>query len=148
MRTVLTALTALTLTAPASAQVASPPTGLATLELERSRTCVGVIARVERLDEALAPHAQRAQRLLGISEAIALEDDRVVEQLDTSDPVEAQVQAWFTADQELAQRYVATLPGAGAGRRAHHGARGHQGGRRERDRFRRGGGQRAHRGGG
>jgi hypothetical protein len=109
VRIVIAAVAALSLHAQVSAQINPIPDGMAAVELERSRTCVGVLAQVEALDEALAPLAERAQRLVAIGQAIALEDERVMESLDSLQPVEAQVHAWFVRDQELAQRYVATL---------------------------------------
>lgn len=109
MRTAIAALAALTLAAPAAAQEETIPSGLVAYELERSRTCVDVLARLADLDEQLAPLAERSQRLLAIAEAVALEDERVMEELDRGDPTELEVHEWFTRDRELAQRYVATL---------------------------------------
>ena len=107
MRTLLPcSLVVLLLPAGISAQV---PSGIVALENERSRTCVDVLSRLVDLDVELAPIAERAQRLAAIGQAISLEDDRIVEGLDASDPVEAAVIEWFAQDQELAQRYVATL---------------------------------------
>lgn len=105
----IAALAAFSMAAAASAQSDAMPAGFVQLELERSRTCVEVLAGMERLDSALAPLADRGQRLVGIAEAVALEDERVVDLLDVSDPLEARIQKWFQADQELARRYVATL---------------------------------------
>lgn len=90
--------------APASAQV---PANLEAIELARSMECVDVLGRLEALDVSLAPLAERSRRLLGIADAIALEDDAMVDSLDASDPVEAAVRAWFEADASLAARYVA-----------------------------------------
>lgn len=90
--------------APTSAQV---PANLEAVELARSMECVDVLGRLEALDVSLAPLAERSRRLLGIADAIALEDDAMVDSLDVSDPVEAAVRAWFQADASLAARYVA-----------------------------------------
>jgi hypothetical protein len=98
----VSALALLTAT-PAAAQV---PSNLEAIELARSRECVDVLGRLEALDVSLAPLAERSRKLLGIADAVALEDDAVVEALDASDPVEAAVRAWFEADAALAARYV------------------------------------------
>lgn len=107
MRSTHFALAAFLLAPSLTAQ--EPPAGLATVEIERSRTCVDVLSRVQALDAELAPLAERAQRLVAIGEGVALEDDRILAALDTTDALEAEVAAWFARDQELAQRYVATL---------------------------------------
>ncbi len=83
------------------------PSSFEALELARSRTCVEVLARVGVLDAQLTPVAERSQRLLGIGQAIALEEREVMDSLRVSDPLEAEVRAWFVADGELAQRYIA-----------------------------------------
>jgi hypothetical protein len=83
------------------------PADFAAIEQARSRTCVGVLARVDALDKELAPLAERSQRLIAIGQAIALEEREVMDSLRVSDPLEAEVRAWFVADGELAQRYVA-----------------------------------------
>ena len=83
------------------------PVNFEAVELARSRDCVGVMARVAELDVQLAPLAERSQRLLAIAQAIALEERDVIDSLHVSDPVEAEVRAWFVADGEMAQRYVA-----------------------------------------
>jgi hypothetical protein len=88
----------------ASAQV---PGSLEALEVARSRACVDILSRLDALDVSLAPLGARSQRFLAIGEAVALEDDAVVDSLRVSDPVEAQVRAWFEADAALAARYVA-----------------------------------------
>ncbi len=95
---------------PIAAQEA-PPEGLANLERERSRQCVPVLARLAGLDASLAPLAERSQRLIEVANAIALEDRASVEPLDTSDPVEADVAAWFERDMELASQYLETEDG-------------------------------------
>jgi len=86
---------------------AQAPTNLEALELARSRECVTILGRLDALDERLAPLADRSQRLIMIAEAVALEDDAIVDRLDASDPVEAAVRDWFGADAALAARQVA-----------------------------------------
>lgn len=97
------------LAAEAAAQL---PSDFETVELARSRTCVGVLARVDSLDTRLAPLAERSQRLLAIGQAIALEEREVIDSLRVSDPLEAAVRAWFVADGEMAQRYIASQSAA------------------------------------
>ena len=82
--------------------------GLAAIEAARSSACVGILARVDVLEGALRPLAERSQRLLAIGRAIALEDRSVIDSLRVGDPTEAAVRAWFVADGELGQRYVDT----------------------------------------
>jgi hypothetical protein len=84
------------------------PSGFEAVELARSRACVDVLARVSALDAELTPVAERSQRLLAIGQAIALEEREIVDSLRASDPLEADVRAWFVADGELAQRYIAS----------------------------------------
>jgi hypothetical protein len=83
------------------------PADFAAIEQARSRACVDVLARVDALDTDLAPLAERSQRLMAIGQAIALEEREVMDSLRVSDPLEAEVRAWFVADGELAQRYLA-----------------------------------------
>lgn len=109
MRIPIAVLAAAALASAASAQEPPLPSGLATVELDRSRACVDVLASLDDLERELAPFAERSRRLQAVAQGIALEDERMLEQLDRSDPVEAQVADWFVRDQELAQRYVATL---------------------------------------
>ena len=90
---------------PAAAQSDVPP-NLVALELERSRTCVDVMTRLEALDVELTPLASRAQRLVAIAGAINIEESSIVDSLNASDPVEAAVRDWFEADASLAQRYI------------------------------------------
>ena len=85
---------------------AQTPENLAPVELARSRDCVGVLARVDVVDAQLAPLAERSQRLLAISQAIALEEREVMDSLRATDPLEAEVRAWFVADGDLAEQYV------------------------------------------
>lgn len=82
------------------------PSNLLALETARSRTCVDVLTRLERLDKQLEPYAGRAQRLLAIAGAIQIEDPTIVDSLHVSDPLEGQVAEWFQTDQSLAQRFV------------------------------------------
>ncbi|HSH75526.1 MAG TPA: hypothetical protein VLA09_07590 [Longimicrobiales bacterium] len=104
MKTLFGVLAALTVAQAASAQA---PGNYEALELERSRTCVDILARLADLDERLAPLADRSQRLLAIAQAVALEDADVVDSLDATDPVEAAVRDWFAEDAGLANRYLA-----------------------------------------
>lgn len=109
MRFVVPAFAALAVATTVSAQESPPPPGLAAFETQRSRTCVDVLAQLDQLDRDLEPLATRSRRLLAVAEAVALEDERILGGLDQDDPIEAQVHDWFVADQEKAQRYVATL---------------------------------------
>jgi len=84
-----------------------PPSGLQALELNRTRTCVDVLTRLETLDLRLAPLADRVVRFLELAEAITVEEPAVVASLDPSDSIEAAVAGWFSADSALAQRYIA-----------------------------------------
>lgn len=106
MRFATIATTLFLLCAPLSAQDDPAPAGLAAIELERSRSCVGILARVDALDAVLEPMATRSQRLLAVAQAIALEDRSVVDSLHAEDPVEAQVRAWFIEDGTLAEQYA------------------------------------------
>ncbi|MSR20120.1 MAG: hypothetical protein EXR91_03970 [Gemmatimonadetes bacterium] len=94
------------------------PVNFEAVELARSRDCVALMARVAELDIQLAPLAERSQRLLAIAQAIALEERDVIDSLRVSDPVEAEVRAWFVADGEMAQRYLALPTPASLERRA------------------------------
>ena len=90
----------------ASAQLDAAPAGLARVEIERSRACVGILSRLSTVSTLLEPIAARSQRLLMISDAIALEDPAVVQLLDSADPVEVQVREWFSVDAAYARRNV------------------------------------------
>lgn len=104
-RTLLLALLALPLPAFGQEEL---PTGLATMEARRSRTCVGTMARMDSLEVQLQPLAARSDRLLAVRQAIQLEERDVVDSLRADDPTEAAVRAWFDSDLALAQRYVDT----------------------------------------
>jgi hypothetical protein len=91
---------------PISAQISDAPSGLATIELDRSRACVGVFTEVARIDVMLDPLARNSRRLTAIAQAIAIEDGSVVASLDSTDAVELAVGDWFATDAVLAQRYV------------------------------------------
>lgn len=84
------------------------PTGLARLEMERSRQCVPVLARLDALEGQLEPLAMRSQRLIALANAIALEDRNTAAPFDTGNTLEAEVAAWFDRDLELATAYVET----------------------------------------
>ena len=107
MRSALIAVTLFLACTPLLAQFDVPPPGLASAEVARSRACVGTLARVREVDTLLAPLADGSRRLLAMAQAVALEDPTIVASLDSEDPMEAAVHAWFLADGELAQRYVA-----------------------------------------
>lgn len=92
------------LAADAAAQL---PRRLEAVELARSRSCVGVLDRLDALDRSLAPLVARSERLLAIAQAVALEDPEAVEPLDARDPLEGAVSAWFASDSDLARRYLA-----------------------------------------
>jgi len=83
-----------------------PPSGLARVELERSRQCVEVLARMESLEGRLEPLADRSERLMQLGNAVALEAPAEAGTFDRSIPLEARVAAWFEEDQRLAARYV------------------------------------------
>jgi hypothetical protein len=91
---------------PISAQIIDVPAGLAAVELDRSRACVGVLNEVARIDVMLDPLGRRSRRLTAIAQAIAIEDRGVVASLDTTDAVELAVRDWFATDAVIAQRYV------------------------------------------
>jgi len=105
LRLLIPLIAVLSITQTALGQFA-PPSGFEAVELARSRACVGVLARLETLDLALEPLATRSLRLAAIAQAVALEERSIVDSLDTSDAVEAEVRAWFLTDGELAQRYL------------------------------------------
>ncbi|NCG32226.1 MAG: hypothetical protein GWP44_05030 [Proteobacteria bacterium] len=78
--------------------------------IERARTaaCVPILARMDALNTQLMPLGLRAERLRQISEAMALEDRMVMDELDQSDETEKAIHDWFVADGRLAQAYVDT----------------------------------------
>jgi hypothetical protein len=84
-----------------------PPAGLAKVELARSRSCVGSLARLAALNATLEPIARRIDRLNVLGRAVSLEKAEDAEPLDPSDPVEEAVARWFAADSALALRYLA-----------------------------------------
>jgi len=106
VRFTLPAVTVLMTALPLSAQIGEAPSGLAEVEMDRSRTCVAVLADVARLDEILDPLALRSRRLTSIAQAIAIEDGSIVRELDTTNAVESAVADWFATDAVLAQRFV------------------------------------------
>jgi len=93
--------------APAGLVAQEPaPSRMAEVELERSRTCVPVLIRLEELDLQLAPLGLRVDRIDALYEAVTLEDASRVEPLDPALPEDRLVETWFGADAELAARYV------------------------------------------
>jgi hypothetical protein len=92
--------------------LAQIPSHFEDVELARSRDCVPVLARLDDLNQQLAPLAEQSQRLLAIAQAIAIEDRTVVDSLHASDPLEKQIRNWFAHDEDLAQQYLAH-PGQG-----------------------------------
>lgn len=85
----------------------SIPTNLAEVEIARSKACVGTLARLAELDSALAPYAQRVDRLNALGRAVSLEKAGDAAPFDQGDSLEAAVAQWFTADSILATRYLA-----------------------------------------
>jgi len=86
----------------------TPPPQWGEVELARSRSCVGRLARVDSLNSVLAPIARRLTRLDSLGRAVSLEKPEDAAPFDSSDPVEAAVARWFAADSTLAARYLAT----------------------------------------
>jgi len=82
------------------------PSRMAADEMERSRTCVPVLTRLEELDLELAPLGLRVDRIRALYEAVTLEDASRVEPLDPAVPEDLLVRSWFDADAELAARHV------------------------------------------
>ena len=107
MRTLFVLLVALGAPLSIAAQEA-PPLVFAELEIERSRTCVGVLRQLSELNLALEPLGQGSERLLGLLQGIALEDRTIMEALDRSDPTESAVYDWFVSDGRLAQSFIDT----------------------------------------
>lgn len=85
----------------------TPPAGFAEAELARSRQCVPALNRLEELDQAVRPFAERMERLRALGLAVSLEDRDESGALAAADSLEAAVDAWFAADSALAARYVA-----------------------------------------
>ena len=66
--------------APASiAAQEAPPVGFAELEINRSRECVGVLKRLDDLNQSLQPLGLRAERLRLLRGAIGLEDRNIMD---------------------------------------------------------------------
>lgn len=95
------------LPAHAGAQEPVPPRMVAD-ELERSRMCVPVLARLEALNSELEPLALRVNRIGRLYEAVALEDSMRVVPFDEASEDDRRVRDWFRADAELAERYLET----------------------------------------
>lgn len=85
-----------------------PPAHLARAELERSRMCVPGMAQLQAVSERLQPLRERLERIEALHRAVALEDPERVAPLDDGSPLEASVQAWFQADEEMGRRYAAS----------------------------------------
>lgn len=85
----------------------SPPPGMAAVELARSRTCVGSLARLAELNATLEPIARRLDRLNALGRAVSLEKPEDARPFDAADPLEDAVERWFTADSALAVRILA-----------------------------------------
>ncbi|HET9947553.1 MAG TPA: hypothetical protein VFQ22_01380, partial [Longimicrobiales bacterium] len=66
-----------------------------------------MIARVADFERRIVPVSERSRRLSSIIDAVALEEQSIVDSLDVSDTLEAQVRNWFQRDLELAQRFLA-----------------------------------------
>jgi hypothetical protein len=93
--------------APAGLDAQEPvPSRMAEVEMERSRTCVPVLMRLEELGLELAPLSRRVDRIGALYDAVTLEDASRVEPLDPEVPEDRLVQEWFDADAALAARYV------------------------------------------
>ena len=106
MRTAALAALIAVLPTSVAAQVGAIPSRLVEVEVERSRTCVGTLARISVLDEVLQPLVTRGTRLRQIAEAVAIEDRSAVDPFDGADETEVLVRDWFTTDAALAQRYI------------------------------------------
>jgi len=96
----------------------APPPGLAEVELARSRTCVGSLARLADLNATLEPIALRLDRLNALGRAVSLEKAGEAAPFELSDPVEGAVARWFAADSALAARYLAAPDSALLGERS------------------------------
>lgn len=95
------------LPSPLEAQEPVPPRMVAD-ELERSRMCVPVLARLEVLNTELEPLALRVDRIGRLYEAVALEDSLRVTPFDDASDDDRRVRDWFRSDSELAERYLET----------------------------------------
>ena len=82
--------------------------GFVEIEIERSRECVGVLKRLDDLNQSLQPLGLRSERMRLLLEAIALEERSVMDSLDRSDPTESALYDWFLSDGRLAQSIVDT----------------------------------------
>src|SRR5690606_16096158 len=83
-----------------------PPAGLAAAETARSRRCVPVLNRLDSLDVELEPLARRAERIRQLDRAVLLEDTTRAAPWTAGDTLEAEVRAWFEADQALGREYA------------------------------------------
>ena len=102
---VLVVLLGLGSPAPAQAQGAPPPNMVAD-EMERSRSCVPVLSRLEELNLELDPLSRRMDRIEALYQAVALEDSMRVAPFDEARRGDRLVRDWFEADGDLAREYV------------------------------------------
>jgi hypothetical protein len=93
---------------PLGAQLVEAPTNLATVETNRSRQCVTMLAEIEVINEILRPIVIQSQRFTAIAQAIAIEDPSIVPSLNMSDPVDAAIADWFATDELMARRFIET----------------------------------------
>lgn len=82
------------------------PSNLAALEAARTRMCVPALTRLAELDARLQPLAERSNRIVGLAQAVTMEDSLPVSPLNGEDPLEAAVREWFQADGALALRFL------------------------------------------
>ncbi len=82
------------------------PRDLITVEAARSRACVGGLARLSAFDSALAPYAQRVDRLNQLGRAVSLEKSGDAAPFDRADSLESAVAEWFQSDSALAVRFL------------------------------------------
>lgn len=84
----------------------APPPNMVADEVERSRSCVPVLSRLEELNQELAPLSRRVDRIEALYQAVALEDSLRVAPFDDARREDRLVREWFEADGDLAREYV------------------------------------------
>src|SRR5688572_26378358 len=84
------------------------PASLPQVEVARTTRCVPLLNRMDALNAELVPVRQRAARLAGLMEAVALEDTTRAVPFAVDDPIEAAVRDWFRSDELLARQYLAS----------------------------------------